>query len=114
MMAGAGFEPARRRSIGAGPLRDAFRPASTLVLTLARVSVIPLLLSSCASSLPERTLVPVATTCVPSTTPALPPTLAESELAALSDYALVLRIAAERLELLAYSKQAEIVISGCR
>jgi hypothetical protein len=59
-------------------------------------------------------LVPVATTCVPSTTPALPPTLAESELAALSDYALVLRIAAERLELLAYSKQAEAVISACR
>jgi hypothetical protein len=76
-------------------------------------SLICLLASGCAS-LPTTVRVPVATTCVPSTTPALPPTLAESELAALSDYALVLRIAAERLELLAYSKQAEIVISGCR
>jgi hypothetical protein len=112
MMAGAGFEPARRRSIGAGPLRDAFRPASTLVLTLARVSVIPLLLSSCAS-LPTTVQVPVAVACV-TDVPLLPEILPDASLAALGDRELVLRLAIERLDLLAYSKLADAALQACR
>jgi hypothetical protein len=112
-MAGTGFEPVRRRSIGAGPLRDAFRPASTLVLTLARVSVIPLLLSSCAS-LPTTVQVPVTVSCLPSEVPALPPVLDNPALQRLDDATLILTIAAERLDLLSYARQAEAVISACR
>jgi hypothetical protein len=76
-------------------------------------AVLVFMLSSCAS-LPTTAQVPVAMRCLPDEIPTAPQTLDNQELAALSDYALVLRIASERLELLAYSKQAEAIISACR
>ena len=72
-------------------------------------------LAGCATEapLPRTVEVPVRVPCVKDA-PALPAVKANAELAALGDEALVLTIAAERLELLGYALKADAVISGCR
>ena len=71
-------------------------------------------LSACASA-PPQALVPVSASCLSQDSIlSLPPTTANAELSHLSDYELVLRIAAERLDLIAYSRQASAIIEGCR
>ena len=77
-------------------------------------SVICLLLSGCASPLPQTVSVPVAVSCLPANVHALPAISTDAELATLQDYALVLRIAAERLDLLSYARQADAIIAACR
>ena len=73
-------------------------------------------LSACASA-PPQALVPVATSCLPS---GGIPNLADiaiasdPELSQLDDRTLVLRIAAERLDLIAYSRQASAIIEACK
>lgn len=73
-----------------------------------------LALIGCASAPPQSVSVPVAVSCLPAEVPAAPATLADSVLAGLSDYEFVLRIAAERLDLIAYAKQADALISACK
>lgn len=81
---------------------------------LAATAIIAL--SACASGpqLPERILVPVASSCVPTGMPPAPTISTNAELLGLADRELVLRIAAERLELISFSRQAEAVLSGCQ
>lgn len=71
------------------------------------------LLAGCAQA-PVSVSVPVAVSCVPRETPAFPVVSTNAELSALDDGQLVLTIAAERLDLLGYAKQAEAVIRACR
>lgn len=61
-----------------------------------------------------QALLPVGISCVPKDAPRMPPVMPNGELARLVDDVLVLTIAAERLDLLRYGKQAEAVIEGCR
>lgn len=74
------------------------------------------LLSGCSSlpELPKTTSVPVAVSCIPKLAPSLPAVKSKAELAALADEALVLTIAAERNDLLAYGQKADAVIKACR
>ena len=75
-----------------------------------------LLLSACASapSLPQSVSVPVPVSCLPHEVPAVPALRPDSDLRTLDDRELVLTIASERLDLLSYARQAEVVIAGCR
>lgn len=70
--------------------------------------------TGCASPLPQSVSVPVALSCVPADIPSPPQVGSASELAAMGDYELVLRIAAERLDLIAYSRAASAIIDACR
>lgn len=58
--------------------------------------------------------VPVATTCIPSGAPTPPATSTNEALRAMPDGALILTIAAERLDLIAYAREADAVIKACR
>ena len=78
-----------------------------------RAALLALLLAGCASA-PVSVSVPIAASCVPADAPGLPATLSNAELAALDDRQLVLTIASERLTLLVYAKQADLVIQACR
>ena len=73
----------------------------------------PLLLSGCLATAPVASI-PVAVSCVPASAPTLPATTENAALAKLGDRELVLRIAAERLDLLSYSVTASMVIEACR
>lgn len=64
--------------------------------------------------MPSVVSVPVATSCLPAETPAMPSITPNTELAALDDRGLVLRIASERLDLIAYARQAEALILACK
>lgn len=87
-----------------------FSPATKCVLLCAAA-----LLSACATPEGPRTVsVPVAVGCVPESAPTKPPVASVSQLAAMSDYELVLRIAAERLELISWVAQISPVIAACR
>ena len=81
--------------------------AARIVILLAS------LLAGCAA-VPQTVTVPVAVSCIPETSPTAPAITHPAELALLDDYALVLKLAAERLELISWSRQAEVVIQGCR
>lgn len=71
-------------------------------------------LSACASPGPATVSVPVVVPCVPADTPNQPAVTEASVLANLSDYELVLRIAAERLELIAWSRKITPILAACR
>lgn len=72
-----------------------------------------LLLGGCASS-PSVVSVPVALSCIPTGLPAPPSLRSDSELAGMSDYALVTTIAAERLDLLSYARQITPILESCK
>lgn len=76
--------------------------------------IITSFLSACASPLPSTVSVPVAVGCLPPDVPELPSVSTNDALVALSDYELVLRIASERLDLIAYSRAASVIIEACR
>jgi hypothetical protein len=82
-------------------------------LSHASPAVILVCLLGCASQ-PQTVSVPVAVQCVPADTPKPPEVYPDDRLRALSDYELVLRIAAERLELLAWTRQIIPVLEACR
>lgn len=91
------------------------RPYPALQITQrATLLIMSLMLISCASPLPSTVSIPVAVPCIPKEVPSYPPIAEDKVLASLSDYEFVLRIAAERLELIAYSRQADIIIQACR
>jgi hypothetical protein len=73
-----------------------------------------LAVAGCSTPPPAVVKVPVAIPCVPGNLPARPPMLGNEALRGLSDEALVLTIAAERLEQGAYAAMAEGVIRACR
>ena len=73
-----------------------------------------LALVGCAASPAKEATIPVAVQCIPSDAPTLPQVGTNAELAAMSDHELILRIAAERLELLTYGRAADAVIRACR
>ena len=75
------------------------------ILTLA------LLLQGCATL---SALLPTPTGCAPKDSPTLPAITADSALAQMDDRAFVLTIASERLDLLVYGKQAEVIIAACK
>lgn len=82
---------------------------------LAAVIVLPLLLGcATAPELPASVSVPVAVACVGPDTPPVPQVTPAAELAKLGDYELVLRIAAERLELASWASVITPVLSACR
>ena len=70
--------------------------------------------SGCAATSQPTASVPVAVSCLPPEVPAVPATLADSQLASLSDFEFVLRIAAERLELLSWSRQIVPILEACK
>ncbi len=82
-------------------------------LSHASPAIILCLLAGCAST-PTTVSVPVAVGCLPPNTPSAPITTSSQELKTLSDYELVLRIAAERLELLSWARQITPVLEACR
>lgn len=92
------------------------RAMSSFVARLSFICCAAALLSSCASvpDLPKEVTIPVAVPCVPVDTPLAPETLSIAQLAAMSDYELVLRIAADRLDLIAWVRQIEPVLQACR
>ena len=59
-------------------------------------------------------LLPTFTGCVPKDAPTMPAVALDSALASMSDYEFVLVIAAERNDLLAYSRQADAIIQACK
>ena len=59
-------------------------------------------------------LLPVATSCIPPNPPVMPAIAPNSALAKLDDAAFVYVIAAERIELAQYAKEAAAVIAGCK
>lgn len=61
-----------------------------------------------------QALLPVAVSCVPKDAPKLPAVTPDQALKRMPDDGLVLTIAAERLELLQYSREAAAVIEGCK
>ena len=73
------------------------------------------LLSACASvpDAPKVVTIPVAVSCVPADTAAAPEIASASQFAAMSDYELVLRIAAERLDLIAWARQIVPILRAC-
>lgn len=80
----------------------------------ANLAITVCLLAGCASVEPQVVQVPVATSCLPTQIPQIPPTKSDPELASMSDADLVLTIAAERLDLLVYSKQADALLKSCQ
>lgn len=58
--------------------------------------------------------IPIPTSCVPPNAPTMPPVMPNAELAKLGDRELVLRIAAERLDLLSFGVQSEMILLVCR
>ena len=94
------------------------RVTNTVLCQLSYLSVCcaAALLASCASvpEGPKELLVPVASSCVPQGTPPAPQTVANQSLRALDDHRLVLTIAAERLDLIAWVRQIEPVLQACR
>lgn len=89
-----------------------YRAATTLALPLCVAAI----LAGCASvpEGPQSVLVPVATSCLPADLPSLAQYSSPTELSVLDDYALVLRIAAERLELLAWASQIIPALEACK
>jgi hypothetical protein len=78
-------------------------------------AIITLLLSACASpSGPATVSVPIAASCVPAQVPDIPRSTTNEELLQLDDRSLVLTIASERLELIAWSKQIAPILEACR
>lgn len=82
--------------------------------------IVLMLLAGCAApptvvSIPEpiSVKVPVPVSCV-SEVPARPATATDSELAAMSDYGLVLALRREVLTLRAYLAELEAVLLGCK
>ena len=70
--------------------------------------------SGCAATSQPTASVPVAVSCLPPVVPAVPATLTDSQLASLSDFEFVLRIAAERLDWISYGRQAESLLAACK
>lgn len=82
-------------------------------------AILTIALAGCASTpatieVPRTVEVPVVRPCVPPGTPEAPKVSSKAELAALSDYDIVLRLASERYELAAYAVQVAGVIRACR
>ena len=105
MAAGAGIEPALVGFKG------------RCLTFLATPLFCAVLLSACASapSLPEAVLVPVVASCVPAAyDQQVPATQSNADLAQMDDRQLVLTIASERLDLIAFSRAAQAVIDACR
>lgn len=76
-----------------------------------------LLLAGCATNPTIQTVevkVPVPVSCLPPTLPERPKIVANAELLKLTDGALVLEIAAERLDLLSYTAQIDAILQACR
>jgi hypothetical protein len=78
------------------------------------ISIIACLALLGCASVPQSVSVPVAVSCIPQEIPGQPSISTDQTLAAMSDYELVLRIAAERLELLAYVKQVQPILEACK
>ena len=92
------------------------RAMSSFVARLSFICCAAALLSACASVPvgPKEILIPIAVSCIPVETQSPPHTKSNAELSLLDDYALVLTIAAERLELIAWVRQIEPVLQACR
>ena len=95
------------------PRTSAVVHSKVTTFSIIHAGIICLLLSSCAA-VPQTVSVPVAVEGLPLDTPVPPATSTNEQLALMSDYELVLRIVAERLDLISYAQQAEVVIQGCR
>ena len=82
---------------------------------IAQIAAI-LMLAGCSTApkLPERVLVPVATSCLSAPPPEVPTLRSEAEILAMDDYAATLVTWAERLELRAWAEKAEALLLGCR
>lgn len=72
------------------------------------------LLTGCATPVPNVVKIPVPVPCAPPDTPERPAMTPNAELAKMDDQALILTIAAERLEQGAYAAQAEVILKACR
>ena len=59
-------------------------------------------------------LLPTPTGCAPANSPTLPKITADSALAQMEDRNLILVIASERLDLVAYGRQASAIIEACK
>ena len=101
-----GLEPGLRAQRHRGVLSQQFRR------TLYSATFV--LLSGCAATSAPSELLPVASSCLPAQVPAMPLVRPDSELLALDDRQLVLTIASERLELIAWSRQIIPVLEACR
>lgn len=120
-----GFAPHRTRPRGvarpegfaiagsSGAKMDGLTPLTTKIVGLT-LSAAMLILSGCASTMPQTVQVPVAVKCAPADSPTVPAITAKTDLLKLDDRGLVLRIAAERLDLIDYAGKADAVISACR
>jgi hypothetical protein len=74
-----------------------------------------LLLAGCQSiGVPERTEVPVPVSCLPKTLPMRPETFSDPQLAAMSDFHLVLGLRQTATRLHQYSTELEAVLVACR
>lgn len=89
--------------------------ASSNCLRVILIAYFAVALVGCASPEGPRVVqVPVAVRCVPSQAPKTPSVSLNTELANLSDYELVLRIASEWHELKAWAEQIAPVLESCR
>lgn len=82
-------------------------------MTRASALLLACLTVGCATP-PPTAEIPVAVSCVPPGAPDRPAVSSNPELRAMTDERLVLTIAAERLDLISYSAQADAVIRACR
>ena len=84
----------------------------------AALACLTVLLAACATPQPRTETVevkiPVPVACLPAEQPGRPAIATNEQLLALSDYDLVLELAAERGELIAYIGQLETLVKGCR
>lgn len=93
------------------------RPSNFLLLEAALVAASASLAACTAAvKVPDEIPVPVGVSCVDQERrPALPPaaTRPEAEIKQLDDYKAVLRLRADRLELVEYAVRAEAIVEGC-
>ena len=86
-------------------------PLCTAIRCLASASLCSAM-AGCATS--PIASIPVPVSCVPANAPTIPAVSDNAALAKLDDRALVLTIASERLDLLSYGVQAEMILTACR
>lgn len=94
---------------------DLIEWALRIGLTVYVLFVMAFLFSGCATqpTAPSVVLTPISTPCVEAV-PEKPLLKSDKELKALSDYALVITVIAERYRLILWGDELEAVLSGCK
>lgn len=78
-----------------------------------RAVLVCLLLTGCATTLPQKVYVQVPVTCV-TEMPADAQAKSDQELAKLDDYGFVISLAADRIEYRRYSQEAKAILLACK